>query len=68
MTIFRHFAEVCPRCGAVGTMRKDVPDPNRKGKWLYRGKSMALGGEQRTYVACANCLARALRVTMMPPK
>ena len=68
MKIYRHYAEVCPRCGAVGSMRANIPDPNHAGGYLFVGKTIAVNRERRTYVACQKCLARALRITEMPPK
>lgn len=66
MKIFRHFAEVCPNCGAIGSFRRELPDPRHPGKYLYRGKSLTVGKERRIYVACTQCGARALRITQIP--
>lgn len=68
MKVFRHYAEVCPHCGAVGSMRANIPDPKHRGRWLFQGSSLTVGTERRTYVACTKCLTRALRVTSLPPE
>ena len=68
MKVFRHYAEICPHCGEVGSMRANIPDPKRRGAFLFQGRSLTVGTERRTYVACTKCLTRALRVTSMPPQ
>ena len=68
MKVFRHYAEICPHCGSIGTMRATIPDPRHRGKFLFNGTSLTVGTERRTYVACTKCLTRALRVTCLPPQ
>ena len=62
-----HYAEICPKCGAVGSMKANVRDPKRKGRYLFKGRSVVVGTERRLYVACSKCLCRGVRITRMPP-
>ena len=66
MRIFRHFAEVCPNCGAVGSFRANIPARKKGDKPIFQGRSLTVDTERRTYVACTKCGAHALRITQLP--
>lgn len=66
MKIFRYNAEVCPNCGAVDSFRRQVPDPENAGKYLYQGRSLKVGNQRRLYMACTKCLQKAMRITHFP--